>query len=87
MFSGFAYANLCVSEAMKKDLKRTLGIQYILLFLISCLTYLMLNPTKLTYSSAIILYDRPPGRFKPTTIEKRHNVSCNKLINVNLAAC
>ena len=27
MFSGFAYANLCVSEAMKKDLKRTLGIQ------------------------------------------------------------
>lgn len=34
MFSGFAYANLCVSEAMKKDLKRTLGIQYELLLLI-----------------------------------------------------
>lgn len=26
--------------------------------------------------SAIILYDRPPGRFKPTTVQRRHKVLC-----------
>ena len=27
LFAGFAHANLCVSEAMKKDLSSSLGIQ------------------------------------------------------------
>ena len=29
LLCGFAYANLCVSQAMKKDLARTLGIEYV----------------------------------------------------------
>ena len=29
LLCGFAYANLCVSQAMKKDLARTLGIKYV----------------------------------------------------------
>ncbi len=27
VFAGYAHANLCVSEAMKKDLRKSLGIQ------------------------------------------------------------
>ena len=27
LFAGFAYANLCVSEAMRNDLRRTLGVR------------------------------------------------------------
>lgn len=58
ILSQFSYANLCVSEAMKKDLKKTFDI------------------------NAIILYDRPPGMFKPTPINTRHELFC-KLAAVN----
>ena len=56
--SRYSYANLCVSEAMKKDLKKTFDV------------------------NAIILYDRPPGMFKPTPIEARHKLFC-KLALIN----
>ena len=62
-FSQYSDTNLCVSEAMKKDLKKTFDV------------------------NAIILYDRPPGMFKPTPIEARHELfhrlaSVNKLFRV-----
>lgn len=62
IFSHYSYANLCVSEAMKKDLKKTFD------------------------TNAIILYDRPPGMFKRTPIETRHELFC-KLAASNKLFC
>ena len=69
VLSRFAHSNLCVSQAMKRDLKNSFGIRYN-----DCITTLIDCNHWVFPHSATVFYDRPPGRFKPASVEQRHKV-------------